>query len=202
MSWKVDSLECTESRPEREPCQHWPSSYFSGVLGALKVSQRCKTAQLSSSAHSDRFQMPTPGLPEGLTKMQNCTAVVICTQNRIQRDADTTFSRELSCAKLCCWVLFSYISGLLEDRAIIQSSLMRWSHSFRLGTITTDVLKLDDNCPPFLSQHGLWRNSGAATRTWHVNKLTWRSLQSRYVYYLCYDVSLNQPNLFLGNKMW
>ena len=84
---------------------HWPSSYFSGVLGALKVSQRCKTAQLSSSAHSDR----------------------------IQRDADTTFSRELSCAKLCCWVLFSYISGLLEDRAIIQSSLMRWSHSFRLG---------------------------------------------------------------------
>ena len=84
---------------------HWPSSYFSGVLGALKVSQRCKTAQLSSSAHSDR----------------------------IQRDADTTFSRELSCAKLCCWGLFSYISGLLEDRAIIQSSLMRWSHSFRLG---------------------------------------------------------------------
>ena len=84
---------------------HWPSSYFSGVLGVLKVSQRCKTAQLSSSAHSDR----------------------------IQRDADTAFSRELSCVKLCCWVLFSYISGLLEHRAIIQSFLMRWWHSFRLG---------------------------------------------------------------------
>ena len=35
----------------------------------------------------------------------------------------------------------------------------------------------------FSLQHGLWRNSGAATRMWHVNKLTWRSLQSRYVYY-------------------
>ena len=90
-------------------------------------------------------------------------------------------ARELSCAKLCCWVLFSYISGLLEDRAIIQSSLMRWSHSLQ---DSADVLKLDDDCPPFLSQHGLWRNSGAATRTWHVNKLTWRSLQSRYVYCL------------------
>ena len=32
------------------------SSYFSGILGVLNVSQRSKTAQLSSSAHSDRIQ--------------------------------------------------------------------------------------------------------------------------------------------------
>ena len=88
---------------------HWPSSYFSGVLGVLKVSQRCKTAQLSSSAHSDR----------------------------IQRDADTAFSRELSCVKLCCWVLFSYIM-VSEHRAIIQSLehsavCLSCADSFRLG---------------------------------------------------------------------
>ena len=129
---------------------HWPSSYFSGVLGALKVSQRCKTAQRC------RHHILRAVLHKAVSTIHLHTATEFS-------GMPTPHSPErLSCAKLCCWVLFSYISGLLEDRAIIQSSLMRWSHSFRLGW---RLLKLDDDCPPFLSQHGLWRNSGAATRS-------------------------------------
>ena len=103
MSWKERGfLECTESRPECKPCQ------FTGPP-PISVAFRCpeglndKTAQPSSSAHSDR----------------------------IQRDAETILLRAVLHKALL--LSYSYISGLLEHRAIIQSFLMRWWHSFCLG---------------------------------------------------------------------
>ena len=88
--------------------------------------------------------------------MQNCTAVVICTQR--PNSAGCRHHSPESCpAQSFAAILFSYISGLLEHRAIFLCV-------DGTRSVSADVLKLDDDCPPFLSQLGLWSNNGAATR--------------------------------------